>query len=562
MIVDSVPAGKDPVAKVEDKERDAKTRAYDAIAGEAGKIGRTDQAGVLEFWREAVDAQAKLGPARSLLKFVLYALDVLVTPVTPLPLQEACSKFEQYIKGRNDIALRGRRTLVWDTKKFVAAMIECVRGRKTVNQPSTAKTEIRVDEVEPDDIQQWVNTYDADWKRRRDLLDEVRAFLVYCRDTLHALPPALKTAAHDVPRPKPDGNAKPGPAPVLSFRDAWRMFINLQDRETVWFFAIGLFADVYKKDIVQLDWKDDLVWDGNRPVRIFVASDKGKDMHGERAGQFIDVPHPLDTILGLGHGRTGKIFRRKNLADEKLARIAVRLKIAWDGNMMRRTFASNVLGLGLSVEEASRRLRNPVEGLKCPPIPKPEAQRYFTLPIGLDRFAKLPLQERFWTWEPLNEFQFLPDGTTTIIPAHDDPCPSGADEEPRVCKRVLKKREKRIAWPDDLELQVALWQESQSQIGRELGCGQTTVSQRALTRGLVTPKSDYFVRLKHGLPVEIPEAVMKAREALLARKNTSTGNGGEGSAPALDALAKTKGANLALAGGSTNAGPNAGSNPS
>jgi hypothetical protein len=557
MRVACVLAGESLVTSAENKTRDAKAMAYDAIAEEAAKIGRTDEKSVLELWRAIVTAQMKLGLGKSLLVFLLHALEVLVTPVIRHSLRQACLKFEQHMKARNDINIKGRRTLVWDMQKFTAAMDERVRERKTKGQFEAPPAEIHVDEVESNDIQQWLNDYGASAKRRRDLLDEARAFLVYCRDELHATPPALKTAAHAVPRPKPAPDSQR--APILVFRDVWRIIINLQDLESVWFFAIELFAGLLKTEILRLDWEYDIVWEENRPVRLFVASENSKETHGGRTGQFVDIRFPLNKILALGYGRAGKICLRKNLADEKLARLAARLKTPWDGNIIRRTFASNLLGLGFGVEEVARNLRHPVTGLRPQYLPKPEAQQFFTLPLGMDHFANLPRQERFWKWGSLHDIEVQSDGTSTIIPIKDEPLPDSAEGRQGRPKRVLKKREKRIEW-DDLQLQVALWEKTQSDIGRELGCRQTTVSQHVTTRHLLRPKSDYFERLKHGLPVEIPEVVIKAREALLARENASTPKAGESSAPSQSAPDKAGEENPTLTGGSGNVAPNAGFN--
>jgi len=68
--------------------------------------------------------------------------------------------------------------------------------------------------------------------------------------------------------------------------------------------------------------------------------------------------------------------------------------------------------------------------------------------------------------------------------------------------------------------------------GPEGGAGVLVLEsiEHARARGLLPPKPGYFWRIKLGLPVEVPEAVLKARQELLARKNGSTAKPGEGTA--------------------------------
>jgi hypothetical protein len=535
-IVDSVLSGEAPLTRQDRKELDAKAKSYDEIAAEVAKVGKTDGRDMVEFVKDAAKAQLKIGLERPLLDFVTHAVEVLVKPVTRCLLKPAAAAYSQFVLARKDVEKRAARRSVASVGRFAAAMLKRVhernvRGLAPGSPLPEAPKDVYVDEPKPNEIQAWLNDRKIGWRALRDELDRARAFMAYCRDALHALPQGIKTAAHIVPRPKPDSDAEPVPAPVLSFRDVWRMAVNLQDLESLWFFAIAVFAGLHQSEILRLVWENDIKWDGRRPLQIFIASGKGKDKHGNRMGAYVDIRHPLDTILGLGCGRTGRIVHHKSLRQEKLSPLAQRLKIQWAESIMRHTFVSNFFGLGFSFEDVARQTRNTVTILKrhyYAPISKQDALRFFSLPIGMDRIEKLPFQRRFWNWKQLEEFDILPDGTTSITQA-----PTGQTAGPsRPSQPLLKKREQRIAWPDDLELQVALWEKSQEQIGRELNCRQTTVSGHALRRGLVTPKSDYLLRLKHGLPVEIPEAVVKARKTLAARKKAAEKSGESGAAPA------------------------------
>jgi len=533
-LVDRVLSGQAPVTKQENKERDAKAKAYDEIAAEVAKAGPKEPKDMLEFIKDAVKAQLKLGLERPLLQFVLYAVTVVAEPVKRCHLQPAVKAFAQFAEARKDVGKEGIKKLVAMAKRYAAAMPRLVHERNTASLAADSPRpepplDVFVDDPQPNEVQAWLNSLKTSWKSRRDALDQVRAFLVYCRDALHALPPGLKTAAHVVPRTKPDSDAEPLPAPVLSFRDVWRILVNLQDLENVWFFSLAVFAGLHQTEILRLVWEYDIVWKEGQPIQIFIASGKGKDKHGRRMGAYVKVQDPLGAILALGRGRTGKIIHRKSVR-QTLSVLARRLKIAWAGSIMRHTFASNLLGSGRSFQEVADQLRNTVTILKrhyYAPLSELEVEWCFRMPIGVGRFANLPFQKRLWNWQQLYEFDLRPDGTVSITELPADPS-TGGESHPQT--RVLKKREARIVWPDDLEMQVMLWEKPQPQIARALHCRPTTVSRHAAALKLKVPEAGHWSRVKFGTPVEIPEEVFKAREALAVRKKAAAAKSGKGPA--------------------------------
>lgn len=531
-LVDQVLAGRAPLSKKENKERDAKAKAYDVIAAEVAKVGKKDPTGVLDFVADAVKSQLKLGLDRPLLEFVLYAIEVVVKPVTRSLLQPAVSKFAAFLLARKSVDQKESKKHVSAIKRFAGAMPGLVHARKTQNPPAGSTPpppteDVFVDEPEPNDIQGWLNSMKVGWKRRRGILDYVRSFMTHARDALHALPPG-KTAAHVVPRPKPDADAQPVPATVLAFISIWRILLNLQDLETLFAVALGVYAGLHESEILRLVWEYDIVWRKGRPVQIFVASGKGKDKSGKRLGQYVKVRHPLDKILALGKGRTGRIVTRASSFRLHLARIVKRLAIIWDESIMRHSFASNLFGIGFGFEQVAKQMRNTVTVLRrhyYAPIPEPEARRFWSSPVEISFFAKLPWLKRNWDQNaPLNNLTTVGDGfvVTTDPPTRAD---GQADK-----KRVLTKREAPIIWPDDLEFFVLLWDKSQAQIAKELQCRATTVSAHAANLGLRRPPPGHWYRLKQGISAEIPEAVLKAREALAARKISAATKPTDGSA--------------------------------
>jgi hypothetical protein len=350
-LVDRVLSGEAPVTKQRNKERDAKARAYDEIATETAKVGKKETEDVMEFVKDAVKAQLKLGLERPLLEFVLYAAKIVAEPVTRCFLQAAVTAYQQFLEARKDLCRKGVQTTLAVVKEFAAAMPSLVHKRAAANlapgdaAPAPPK-DVLVEDPEPNEIQSWLNSRKTGWEYRRDMLDMTRAFLAYCRDALHALPPSLKTAAHVVPRPKPDSDAEPIPAPVLKFQNVWRILVNLQDLESVWFFALAVFAGLHQSEILRLVWENDIVWKESQPIQIFIASGKGKDKHGKRMGAHVEVQEPLCAILALGRSRTGKIVQRKTLRQDKISVLARLLGVAWAESIMRHTFASNLLASG------------------------------------------------------------------------------------------------------------------------------------------------------------------------------------------------------------------------
>jgi hypothetical protein len=77
-----------------------------------------------------------------------------------------------------------------------------------------------------------------------------------------------------------------------------------------------------------------------------------------------------------------------------------------------------------------------------------EVEWCFRLPIAIERFANLPFQKRNWDRNRLFEFHISPDGKGSVT---EVPVDLSAIEKKQ---RVLKKREARIVWPDELELRV------------------------------------------------------------------------------------------------------------
>jgi hypothetical protein len=69
-LVDRVLSGQAPVTKQENKERDAKAKAYDEIAAEVAQAGPKEPKDMLEFIKDAVKAQPGLGAAAPAVRFV------------------------------------------------------------------------------------------------------------------------------------------------------------------------------------------------------------------------------------------------------------------------------------------------------------------------------------------------------------------------------------------------------------------------------------------------------------------------------------------------------------
>jgi hypothetical protein len=524
-LAEATHAAKTPVTKMENKNRNAKAEAYDAIAKEVALVGKKDAEGILEFVKDAVKAQLKLGD-RPLLEFVTDAVNKLVKPVVRCLLHSATTQFNEFIMARRDVSMKTNRRVALTATRFAVAMRDLVSTRKNDvqfpgNPAPHPHPDVFVDESTTIDVQKWVNGIGQGWKYRRDHIDEVRAFLKYCRDALFALPPNMPTAAHLVPRPKPDSDFEPVPATVLSNFNVWRLLINLQDLESVWFFAMGVFAGLHQTEMLRLVWEYDIKWNGKLPTQIFIASGKGKDKHGKRLGSYVDIKPPLARLLAVGKGRTGKIFKRKHLRQDKLTPFAKALGIEWDESIMRHTFISNLFGEGCTIEEVCRQARCTVAVIRrhyYAPIEKLEAERFFAPPIDFEPIVKLPLYERNWDWKSLQEIQVMPEGNLKITMVAASVLPPRS-RKPRM-KRMIP-----INWPDDLKLQVLIWEVPMSKIGQTLNCKKNVVSAHARKRKLVIPPSYYFTRLKYKLPVEIPATVIKAREALAARQtNGATPN--------------------------------------
>lgn len=161
----------------------------------------------------------------------------------------------------------------------------------------------------------------------------------------------------------------------------------------------------------------------------------------------------------------------------------------------------------------------------------------WTLPLDISVFASLPFQRRCWNWQaPLRPFP-LPSadgGTPTEYP----PFPPTT----RTRRKPTSQRKRgRIAWPDDLEFLVLLWAKPQKAIARDFDTIYSSVSEHAKARALKGPKSGHWIRLKQGLPVEIPEVVLKAREELLARQKAAGATAAPDSTPSPSTPRTTQG---------------------
>jgi integrase len=523
-LADSILAGEAPASKKENKARDAKARDFDKIMLEFARIGVTDPIEVLRRIGELIHVQFLLGVGISLVAFIINAIELLVKPVTPCPLDDAAVQFKAFVMARQDLTTKARRKIISAIERFAGAMPKICGARLMSGQPgANGKTSspptpmIFLDKIRPNDIQTWLNGRKISWRSRRDELDIVRAFFKFAQEGLHAVPPG-KTAAQVTPRPKPNSNAVAVPVTVLSFTDIWRLLVNLQDLESVFFVALGVFAGLHGEEILRLNWED-ITWRVGLAIQILVAPGNGKNKGNKRIAQHVAVRHPLNLILALGKGRTGRIVSRRFTRQDKVTPIVNRLQIAWDESIMRHSFASNLFGIGFGFPEVAKEMRNTEAVLRkhyYAPIPLPVAEQYWTLPVDLAIFATLPLKKRFWNWcAPLRQFPLPPqDGAPTEYPPFP-PTPTAPQ------KSGVKKNRTRIAWPDDLEMLVLLWEKPQRLIARDLQTRSTSVSAHAKARGLKSPSSNYWFLASHGLSADVPEVVIKARAELLARQQAA-----------------------------------------
>lgn len=543
-LAERVLAGQAPVTKKENKERDAKAQEYEKITLEFARLGMTDRKGILKRAAEFIDAQLLLGIAVSLPAFIINAIELLVKPVTPCTLKRAAAQYKDFVMSRNEIGTKVRRGMVSRIERFTEDMCKLWNARILSAHPAAGEAplfppppEIHVHEVRANDIQTWINGRKIKWNSRRDELDTVRAFFKYCQDALHAVPPG-KTAAQVVPRPKPNSNAVSVPVTVLSFTDIWRLLINLQDLESVFFVALGVFAGLHGEEIGRLLWKD-IIWKDGLAIQILVPPGSGKNRGGKRIAQHVTVRHPLNRILALGQGRTGHIVSRRFTRQDKVTPIVNRLQIAWDESIMRHSFASNLFGIGFSFAEVAKEMRNTETVLRkhyYAPIPLPVAEQYWTIPVDISIFAPLPSKRRFWNWSaPLRQFPPPPQdgGAPTEYPPFP-PTPKTPS------KSTVKKNRARIAWPDDLELLVLLWEKPQKLIARDFHASSTSVSAHAKARGLKPPSFNYWFRVNHGISAEVPEVVIKARAELLARQKAAAAKAAQDSPPSTSTPSATE----------------------
>ena len=570
-LASEIHSGTPPPSKPDTKERDAKAKAYDEITAEVAKTGRHGE-GVFEFIKDAVKAQMELGLTRPLLAFVIAAIAVMPKPVKRMLLWTAFLKFKAFNDLREGVTRLAMNSKNADLERFAKEAPACeklaakilsehtINGDLQAEEPLIDKVsnevvtiggepgappDVHADEVSALGLSIWLRRLKVGWKRRRDYLDNVRSFYKYLRDEHQAVAQTPTTVAHVVPRPKREGKKKP--VSILWFVDVWRILINLQDLESVFFVALGVFAGLHQEEIYRLVWEWDIIpgTDGEA-AQIFIASGNGKETGDAREGKYVDVRFPLNKILLLGKGRTGKIITNKS-SRNKLTRLVERLLILWDESIMRHTFATYLYGSGYTIEEVAKQLRDISDTVRryyLFHIPKEEADQLWTLPFEMSIFAGLPDQLREWDFDaPLKEFnpaglevskvlrasmleaygfkaknEVQGDGTNQAMEAAPGArVPTGEANPTGAGTAAKQKRSYRwYRWPSDLELQVLLWEMKQADIAIMVGCRQTTVSARAVSKQFKTPNDKYWRLKKQGKDVEwmVPDLVKQARLAL------------------------------------------------
>jgi len=385
------------------------------------------------------------------------------------------------------------------------------------------------------------------WRHRLNRRADLVTFFKFCRDDLHALPPALRTAAEMVPIPRMPSDEKPAPVVVLAFLDIWRILINVQDLETVFFFALAVFAGLHQSEILKLDWGD-IKWDGRRGIEILIPPNVGKNRGKKPEGRYAEVQRPLDQILRLGKGRTGKIVSNTKTMKNKISRLAKRLGIKWQPSIMRHTFASFLLGKGKTEEEVAKLIGDLVSTLRrhyIRPMSKQESRVYASLPVKTEIFEDLDDRLREWDWEgPLKELRPQRDrgpgkpewrivtprssvpgaGSKPLLASngkdsrsehkteHNQP-PLAVSTQSEYSGHVEpRRRADQLYWPPYDQFVVLVWEITQKHIALKLGCSQEAVSLHIRKLKIERPPSEYWRKLRKGEEVEVPEFVKQARQ--------------------------------------------------
>jgi len=550
-LADEIHSGTPPKNKLETKDRNANAAAYAAIITEVARAGITKEAPVLAFIRDCVEAQLELGPLRPVRKFVSEAIPIMPKTEKRVWLSIALVGYEVFLNNQTLNSETG--TKLRAVKRFVREISACekigreqIRDQLKANDPSLTDAiidclisagtipkkllgkldqpaSLYADEVTELGISIWLKSLRIGWKTRRNQLAYVRNFFCYLRDHLHAVPQTPKTVAHEVPLAKRE--AKGTPIAILWPAQVWTLLANLQDLDTVFYVALGVYAGLHTTEILKLDWDVDLVEKNGEFTQIFIASGQGKeDPKAPREGKFVKIRYPLNQILALGKGREGKIVTNGNVWGRKMRRLLKRLGILWSPSIMRHTTATFLNGIGVPLTEVADQLRDRLATVLkyyIRQLSNPDSEPMWTLPFEVSEFAKL--KDRVREWDRRCQLKiYQPNGTVVIEPAlpavpASPPKPTVPASPPK--PRAPRKRHPFRVWPEDPEFQVMLFEKTHEEIAAVIGCVHQNISYHAKVGGFDKPRHvNYWYDLKKGLPVKRPESYYKAKAQVEAAK--------------------------------------------
>ena len=595
-LADKLHAGELPLKRDEAKDRDAKAKAYDAVIKAVAKAGIQGEENVLEFVADAARAQVLIGPTRPLLSFVLESEKVMPKPTDIKMLTEAFADFKAFNKHGREKVPEGILDRIRAVQRFILAAPKCeqiakaliaaqivepkmveeklgsesvfhneiIAGelKKATLMAGSNHPQIYFGDVTPLGIGIWLNSLGVQWKQQRECLSSVRNFFSYVRDTLHALPPG-PTAAHKLPLPKRTG--KKSPVVIMYFRDFWRVLLNCQDLDALFYIALGGLAGLHASLILKLEWGPHIIWEKEEPVQIYIPPGFDKETQGLKPSTYIPIRFPLNKILKLAKTREGRIVKNNSIQEFKVRRLILRLGVPWVQSIMRHTCTSYLIGAGVPLKEVADIMRDRLSTLLLYyflALSKPEADQMWTLPVDLKPLEQLPQRRRYWDWKsPLKDF--CPEPINTADPSgpaqpsvtvtasktfpwsipnvSGEPKVTGGpmaaailDGQPSnffpgvvagtdsilkfVFPTIQRRHPCRLDWPCDIEFLVWVWDMTLEKIQAKMDCSKRTVRGRLLTLGIEPPDFHYWYRIRKGLPVEVPECVKEARLLIASLK--------------------------------------------
>jgi len=332
--------------------------------------------------------------------------------------------------------------------------------------------------------------------------------------------------------------------PVLWFDEVWRILINVQDKETLFFVAIAIYAGLHQAEICRLDWKHHILRDANgEPTKIYVSPGMDEKKQVLREGRYVTIRYPLNKILMLAKDPTGRVVNHLRTRTIKLSPLLRRLQIIWSQSIMRHTYTSYLHGAGVSLEKVADEIGDNLATVMkhyLRHLPDFIAELLWTLPIDLAFFAPLPLERRFWDRQlPLMELalpgvdvQAMVRGE--LVPAARPQGPHAWQIVPLQLKPPADARATRVkrsflqmarsVWPPDDEFQVMLFDMTQEKVARLIKHSEKAVSAYAIRNGFERPSAKDRRRKKAGLEVHEPEAVKQARQRLEQQRAAIAGS--------------------------------------